>query len=243
MTTETDKTSQALQKVPQQMGLSIYANAQTFEEGQRVAKMLAASTMVPTVYQGNIANTLVALEVANRMQVSPLMVMQNLDVINGKPGFNAKFTAALVNNCGKYSQLRYQFTGEGDARTCKAVATELSTGNIMEGPPCSIKLAKAEGWWDKKGSKWPNMPELMLTYRAAKFWANVYEPGLTMGIPTTDEILDITDYSTSTDTAAPSGVDKINAAVKTVKVEFTDHQEVKDENTVKAAPVSNEEII
>ena len=217
-----------------------------FEDAQRIAKMLASSTMVPIAYQGtnNVPNVLVALEISNRMQVSPLMVMQNLDIIQGKPGFNAKFTAALVNNCGKYTPLRYVFTGEGPTRACRAVATELSTGSVCEGPPCSIALAKAEGWYDKPKSKWPNMPDLMLTYRCAKFWANVFEPGLTMGIPTSEELLDISDYQEPATTRVRQGasaVDKLNSEVKTEKVDFTDHVVVSE--AAKDKVVQNEELI
>ena len=55
----------------------IFAPAQ-FEHAQRIAKVLSSSDLVPTQYKNNVANTLVALEMANRMGASPLMVMQNL---------------------------------------------------------------------------------------------------------------------------------------------------------------------
>jgi len=52
-------------------------------------------------------------------------------------------------------------------------------------------MAKAEGWYTKQGSKWPTMPDLMLSYRAAAFWSRMYEPGLTMGIHTSEEVEDM----------------------------------------------------
>lgn len=177
---------------------SIYNSPETFENAQRISKMLASSNIVPEQYQNNIANTMVALEMANRMQVSPLMVMQNLDIIHGKPAFNSKFTAAMVNGCGKYESLRYTYTGEGDKRQCVAHTKDLRTGEVLTGPPVSIAMAKAEGWWTKKGSKWPTMPDLMLSYRAATFWCRLYEPGLTMGLPTSDELYDIAPVQTAT---------------------------------------------
>lgn len=196
---------------PTHQAPSVYSSSDSFDHAQRVAKMLASSDIVPEQYRGRIDNTMVALEMANRMQVSPLMVMQNLDIIHGKPAFNSKFTAAMINNCGKYSSLRYKLEGEGDKRKCTAYTKELATGEILEGPPVTVAMAKSEGWWTKKGSKWPTMTDLMLTYRAATFFCRVYEPGLTMGLPTTEEVHDV---HTPVVNSAPSAFQAINEKVK-----------------------------
>jgi hypothetical protein len=193
-----------------QQSVSVFVDAQAFEHAQRISKMLASSDIVPEAYKGRIDNVMVALEMSNRMQVSPLMVMQNLDIIHGKPAFNSKFTAAMVNSCGKYTSLRYKIEGEGDKRTCVAYCKELATGEILNGPPVSVSMAKSEGWWTKKGSKWPTMTDLMLTYRAATFFCRVYEPGLTMGIPTTEELIDIADERRP----APGALAAINEKVQ-----------------------------
>ena len=39
-----------------------------FDLAQREAKALSASDLVPTQYKGNVANTLVALEIAHRIR-------------------------------------------------------------------------------------------------------------------------------------------------------------------------------
>src|SRR5690606_10555885 len=56
-----------------------------FELLQRGSRLLASSSLVPKEYQSNIANCFVALNMALRMQADPLMVMQNLHVIQGRP--------------------------------------------------------------------------------------------------------------------------------------------------------------
>jgi hypothetical protein len=170
---------------------SVFSSMGAFEQATRMAMALSKSEIVPKTYQGKPENTIIALEMANRMGVSPLMVMQNLDIIHGRPSFNSKFTVAMINGTGKYSPLRYRFAGEGDNRSCVAYAKELATGEMLEGPAVSIKMAKAEGWYTKAGSKWPTMPDLMLSYRAAAFWSRMYEPGLTMGIHTSEEVEDM----------------------------------------------------
>jgi hypothetical protein len=53
-----------------------------------------------------------------------------------------------------------------------------------------MAMAKAEGWLTKSGSKWQTMPELMLRYRAAAFFARLYAPDITLGMATTEELRD-----------------------------------------------------
>jgi hypothetical protein len=54
-----------------------------------------------------------------------------------------------------------------------------------------MSMAKAEGWSTKNGSKWNNMPELMLMYRAAAFLIRTYAPEISMGLQTADELEDV----------------------------------------------------
>ncbi len=167
---------------------------QAFELRQREAKALALSSLLPKEFQNNIPNCLIAMEMANRMGLPALMVAQNLDIIHGKPTFSSKFLIASVNTCGKFSPLRFRQTGEKGTDTwgCIAYATELATGDILEGAEVTIKMAKDEGWYSKAGSKWKTIPELMLQYRAGAFFSRVYTPELGMGMMTSEEIHDIT---------------------------------------------------
>ena len=185
----------------EQLTGQVFAPAQ-FEHAQRIAKVLSSSDLVPTTYKNNVANTLVALEMANRMGASPLMVMQNLHIIHGRPSWGSSFIIASLNSCGRFSTLRFV----GDANKCKAVATDKATGEVLEGPTVSLEMAKAEGWFTKTGSKWITMPELMLKYRAAAFFGRLYAPEVLMGMQTTEEIVDITPLQ-------PASVDAINAKI------------------------------
>jgi hypothetical protein len=182
-------------------GGAIFAPAQ-FEHAQRIAKVLSSSDLVPTQYKNNVANTLVALEMANRMGASPLMVMQNLHIIHGRPSWGSSFIIASLNSCGRFSTLRFV----GDANKCKAVATDKQTGEVLEGPTVSLEMAKAEGWLTKTGSKWITMPELMLKYRAAAFFGRLYAPEVLMGMQTSEEVIDITPIQ-------PASVDAINSKI------------------------------
>jgi hypothetical protein len=138
-----------------------------------------------------MGSTLIALEISQRLGASPLMIMQNLNVIHGRPSWSSQFIIAALNSCGKFSPIRYEMTGSGDSRTCTAWAIDLSASERLEGPPVSIEMAKKEGWFQKNGSKWQTMPELMLRYRAAAFFGRLYAPDILMGMQSEEEVIDI----------------------------------------------------
>lgn len=79
-----------------------------FEVMQRMAQMYTTSTIIPETYRGNLGNCVIALDMATRMGANPLMVMQNLYVVNGNPSWSSKFLIATINMSGKYSALRYR---------------------------------------------------------------------------------------------------------------------------------------
>lgn len=172
-----------------------FETLQGFSLMQRVANALAQSTLVPTQFQGNLANCMVGMELAQRIGASPLLVFQNLFIVHGRPGWSAKFLIATFNKCGRFSSVRYSWEGEKGKDTwgCRAWATEKSTEEKIIGPLITIALAKAEKWYDKSGSKWQTMPELMLMYRAAAWMINSHAPEISMGLNTAEELGDTFD--------------------------------------------------
>lgn len=167
-----------------------YMNEGSFEAAQRMAKALASSTLVPKDYQGNISNTMIALEMASRIKVSPIMVMQNLHVIQGKPSWSSTFIIAVINSNDKFKGgLKFEMSGEGDKRSCLAHTLDIN-GNRIEGSMVNIAMAVAEGWMSKPGSKWKTMPEQMLRYRAAAFFGRLHCPEILMGMQSQDEVID-----------------------------------------------------
>ena len=188
-----------LATIEQQSGQSVtaFANNNAFNGAVKMAEMLCSSDIVPATYRGpsKVGNCVIALEMAQRIGSSPLAVMQNLYVVQGKPAWSATFIIAGINSCGRFSPLRFEMSGVGDDWGCMAWAYDKATGDKLEGPRISIKMAKAEGWFSKNGSKWLTMPELMIRYRAAAFWGRLYAPELMMGIQTREEVEDTTTTS------------------------------------------------
>lgn len=168
-----------------------FSTIEAFEHWQRVAKMISESNIVPANYQKNVANVMIAVEMANRIGVSPFMVMQNLDIIKGKPSWSSTFIISAINSCGRFDPLRFVFEGEKktDDFGCRAV-TKDKDGVVCEGPLVNWKMVKAEGWLDKAGSKWKTMPELMFQYRAASFFGRLYAPDILNGMHSVEEVSD-----------------------------------------------------
>ena len=196
----------------------VFNDPALFNEGQRVAKALSSSTLVPQQFQGQAGypNALIAVDIAWRMRMNPLMVMQNLHIIHGRPSWSSQFIIGLINGCGRFSPLRYEITGKGETLACTAVATELSSGQELRGPEVTMAMAKKEGWATKSGSKWQTMPELMIRYRAAAFWGRLYIPDLLVGIQTQEEVLDIepVDITPVPGKPAPVVVSELNEKIK-----------------------------
>lgn len=164
---------------------------------RNAAEFISESDIIPKQFQKNISNCAVALNMARRMQADPVMVMQNLYVVYGRPGWSSQFLIATLNTNGSFSKLRYEWTAEKDKKKdgfgCRAYAVELDGGEVLYGPWVTVGLARSEGWYDRKSrdggvaSKWPTLTELMCMYRAAAFFVRTYCPEIAMGLRTADE--------------------------------------------------------
>jgi len=210
--------------VKTESGMSPFVSMQNFEAVQRVCNMLASSELVPRIYQLSYnpktatANCMLAFELASRIGMSPLMVMQNLYIVHGQPAWSSKFLIATINSCGRFSSLRYEFKADStsDSFGCRCFTFDRSDAkkeHPLFGAWVDITMAKSEGWHGKAGSKWQTMPQLMLQYRAATFWARTYAPELSMGIKTDDELTDISDITYVNTTSQKSTAQALNRAL------------------------------
>lgn len=169
-----------------------FSGVQAFETAQRMAKLLSSSTMVPADYRGSLENCLVAMEFAYRTRSSVFAVMQHAVVIHGKPGWTATYLIALINQSRKFeTNLDFEYDGEGDSLQCRAFAKDRRSGKWRYGTWVSIAMAKKEGWFGRTGSKWQTMPEQMLAYRAAAFFARMHASDVVLGMQTAEELQDL----------------------------------------------------
>lgn len=235
-----------------------FGSLQGFELMQRAARLLSSSTLVPVAYRqtiekldryGNVkesrenpnalANSVVALNMAQRMGADPLMVMQNLYIVEGRPSWSSQWIIAAINGCGRFSPLRFRIESRGEReveykstywennqrhtkvekvkindKVCVAWAIEKETGEVIESPAVSIEMAVLEGWYTKNGSKWQTMDEVMLRYRTASFFGKLYAPELLMGLQTVEEAQDIIEATTAPDGTISVNVDELRQAAQ-----------------------------
>jgi hypothetical protein len=193
---------------------SIFNDLGAFEQAQRMARLLSSTELVPPMYKetGNgkgLASCLIALDLAQRVGTSPLLVMQNLDIIHGKPAWNSKFIIAVIKSCGRFSDIDFIIDGAGDDLGCYLLCKNAKTSQVLRGQRISIGMAKKEGWYSRSGSKWASMPEQMLQYRAASFFSRIHCPDLLNGMHSAEEVEDVQIIE-----ATPSAADKINNTVE-----------------------------
>lgn len=100
-----------------------------FEALQRVAKPFAEGTIVPAHYKGNIGNCIIAVDLAFRMNLPPLMVMKELYVVNGSPSWSSKFLVACINKSGRFTNIRYRKRDLGKIGTIKVQKVEWKVVN------------------------------------------------------------------------------------------------------------------
>lgn len=170
----------------------IYSSSDTFNLAYQMAKGLSQSTLVPQQFQNNAANCLIALEQSNRLNISPMAVMQNLYIVQGKPSFSSSFIIGLINASGKYD-MELQFDEEEkDGKPYACTCWTEKDGRKVTGIKITMDMAEKEGWSKKNGSKWVTIPQVMLRYRAASFFARMNCPELSIGLYSKEELDDFT---------------------------------------------------
>lgn len=188
--------------------IGVFSNGDAFKLACAMADRIASSSIVPKEYIGNPNNVLIAIDLAARMRVSPIMLMQNMDIVFGRPGLRGTFYAGLINSSGLFKErLKYEWRGEERAEGggpspdygCRAWTLD-HDGVRINGAWIDWTLVIAEGWnLDKPGrdnkpptkSKWNTMREQMFMYRAAAFFGRAHASDVTLGMQTTDELHDV----------------------------------------------------
>ena len=250
-----------------------FFDLESFELTQRMAKMFSTSSLVPAQFRDTVekynsatrqkelvknpealANCAIALDMASRLNANPIMVMQNLYVIEGRPSWSSQWIIACVNKSGRFSPLQFRIEDLGEQEVqyeefawvsgkkqssikkavirnlvCVAHAKSLDTGEVVESAPVSMELAVKEGWYGKNGSKWQTMPEVMLRYRAAAFFGRVYAPDLLMGFQSQEEAEELAYIET-----APTG-EVVENTVKVPKGKMKKAEAVAEPEPAQAA--------
>lgn len=186
---------------------SSVATVESFELAQRQAKAYAASALVPDGLRGSMESCLVALMLADEMGESRLAVVQNIYFVHGRASWITSYLVSRANRSGKFrGPLRWR-TLEKSAENinveCYGNLAGLDAGDSEVAIAVDLRTAIESGWTryrDKSGkeqthARWatPGMQEQMLRWRSASWLINLYCPEVKFGLPTREELEDISD--------------------------------------------------
>lgn len=151
-----------------------FGSKESFNNLFVMAQALAKSDLVPQAYKGKTTNIMLAIDTANRMGLSPMFVMEQMSVVQGKRTWSGQACSTLVNGYPRFKNVRLVYVGKEGTETWGAYVTAIrkDTGEEIKGTTVTMKMAELEGW--TKNSKWKSMPEQMLAYRAYSFFARVH---------------------------------------------------------------------
>lgn len=181
--------NEIIQQEQQQTNAPLPSVIDNLNRAYNLASFLCQASNIPQAYQNRPADCMIAIDMAERMNVSPMFVFQNMFVVKGKPSWSGQACKALIDNCGKFRNAKHVYFGEGDNHGCYIEAIRTDSNEVVRGVAVTVAMAKAENWWQNK--KWQNMTDLMLGYRAATFFARIHCPELLMGLATEGEADDI----------------------------------------------------
>ena len=151
-----------------------FGSKESFNNLFVMAQALAKSDLVPQAYKGKTTNIMLAIDTANRMGLSPMFVMEQMSVVQGKRTWSGQACSTLVNGYPRFKNVRLVYVGKEGTPEWGAyvTATRKDTGEEIKGTTVTMKMAELEGW--TRNSKWKSMPEQMLAYRAYSFFARVH---------------------------------------------------------------------
>lgn len=166
-------------------------NPDVFEQMQRVGRMLAMSPLFPDhLRKGTpeqaIANGVLVVNMAMRLNEDPLTVGQNIYFVGGKPGWNTTYLIAKANQHDVFkSPIDWEIKGKGKELSVTAIAELAATGKRVS-YTADMAMAEAEGW--TRNAKYKSIPELMLRYRSAAALIRLYCPEVMVGMPAQIEV-------------------------------------------------------
>ena len=160
----------------------------TFEDAFRFSNCVALSGFAPKGMEKPEA-ILVAVQLGLEIGLTPMAAMQNIGVINGRPGIYGDAALALVRASGLLESYQQSYRGDGDKLT--AVVTVKRKGDPVEiTSEFGVADAKAANLWGKAGP-WSAYPRRMLLFRARGFALRDAFGDVLKGLRTTEELADM----------------------------------------------------
>jgi len=145
----------------------------SLDEAWRFSQLVYKSGFAPYGFDSP-ERVMVAVEMGLELGIPPMMAIQNIGVINGKPGVYGDITMALIRRGGAFDESSYKewFSGKpfDDDYTAHCQMRRLPDGHPFEAT-FSVAQARLAGLWGKKSAKgapspWVLYPGDMLMWKA-----------------------------------------------------------------------------
>ncbi len=159
----------------------------TLEDLYRFAKAVVLSGLAPKGMD-KAETILVAIQLGMELGMSPMSSLQNIAIINGRPGIFGDAALALVRASGLLEDYTQEVTGAGDALVATVTSKRVGFDPIVS--TFSMTDAKRAGLLGKSGP-WAQYPERMLLFRARGFNLRDNFGDVLKGLRTTEELQDI----------------------------------------------------
>jgi len=149
-------------------------------------EMVAKSPFVPKGYAGNTGACVIGMQFGAELGLPPLQALQNIAVINGKPGIYGELGKALLYSKGfKIEERDAKDTKAKNEAWCKITRPD---GGVTE-RTFSLEDAKTAKLWGKEGP-WTNYPYRQMGWRAFWFAARDGAADVLKGIWGLEELVD-----------------------------------------------------
>ena len=162
-----------------------------FGQMWRVAKTFAGSRLTPEHLRGKTTDVFLALTIARRAKLDPLVVLQSIYFVGGKPGWMAVYLIARAKQAGM--PIRWTVVRRPDpikAGGKSYVDVSVTAWAMLDGEKVEATIttsdAIAKTW--TKSSQYDTSMELMLQYRTATQLVRLYAPDILLGLPVVEEL-------------------------------------------------------
>jgi hypothetical protein len=161
---------------------------QDFADVQRFAKMFIESPFCPDSMR-NIAACSAAIMMGMEVGLTPMMAMQSIAVINGKPSIWGDGLLALIMASAEFEDIDEKIEGKGEQMVASCMVMRVGKKRAVV-RTFSVEDAKLAGLWSKAGP-WKSYPQRMLQMRARSWAIRDAFPDVLRGLSSAEEQADV----------------------------------------------------
>lgn len=215
----------------------------TKSEAYKLSESFAQSSFCPAAYRNKPAEVYLAMAYGSQIGLNPLLAVQNIAVVNGKPSVYGDALTAIAQ--GHHETKVYEDGYKEDGTAFCHIVRESAKGTRDIYREFSVEDAKTAGLWGQ--NTWKKYPQRMLLWRARGWAIRDAFADVLMGLWSTEEALDgpeIVERDVTAQKAAepksdaqPSKADKIKAKFKKEEPEpqtapiFEEDEETEEEQS------------